>query len=349
MFYSGHVYGCSSRFQRKNLINALVTGASGFIGQHLVQHLEKLKIKVNVFVRNSRNYNITGNINIVEGDIFNSEILRKAVDNVEVVFHLVAKTHDFTGIDNKNDYFKINVEGTRNLLNACINSDVKHFIYFSSVKAMAEESKAILDETYNPKPTTPYGESKLLAERLVIEYGIKHGFKTTILRLPLVYGPGNKGNVCKMIEAIDNGRFVMMGRGQNKRSMVYVGNVVDAALAVVDREVADGKVYLITDGVDYIVRDLYKIIVKGLGKKPFPFYVPMCIAKLFAVAGDIGGKSIKKSLPFNSKVLVKLTSSLTFSSKRIQEEIGFKPKYNLYNTIDETIRWYKSVRHVGHR
>ena len=330
-------------------MNILVTGVSGFIGQHLVRRLEGHGTKINVLVRNRRNLSTTRNTNIFEGNIFNKEVLGTAVNNVEVVFHLVAKTHDLSGIDNAKDYFKINVEGTRNLLDVCIDSNIKHFVYFSSVKAMAEESESPLDETYNSKPTTPYGESKLEAEKLVVDYGGKYCFKTTILRLPLVYGPGNKGNVYNMIKAIDNRRFVMMGKGHNKRSMVYVGNVVDATLSVVDQEVADKKVYLITDGVDYTVKELYRVIAKALGKRTFPFYVPMRIAKGFALLGDIGGKIMRNPLPFNSGVLGKLTSSLTFSSKRIQEEIGFTPKYNLYNTIDETIRWYKTKRDIGHR
>ncbi len=322
-------------------MSALVTGASGFIGKHLIRRLEEYGFKVNTLVRNSRNYNISGNVNIFEGDIFDTEVLGKAVENVEIAFHLVAKTHDFSDIDNAKDYYKINVEGTRNLLDACINSNVKHFVYFGSVKAMAEESMHALDETHDPNPTTPYGESKLVAEELVFEYGNKYGFKTTVLRLPLVYGPGNKGNVYKMIEAIDNRRFVMMGKGLNKRSMVYVQNVVDAALSIVDQEVADKKVYLVTDSADYSVKELYRLIVKGLNKKPLPLYVPMGIAKMIAMVGDIGGKMMGKPLLFNSDVLGKLTDSLTFSSQRIQEDIGFRPKYNFYNTIDETIGWYK--------
>ena len=330
-------------------MRVLVTGANGFIGQHIVRCIEKQACKINILIRNNINYNISKRVDIFKGDIFDNEKLRKAVDEVDAVFHLVAKTHDSSNIDNAKDYYKINVEGTRNLLDACINSNIKHFIYFSSAKAMVEESKHTLDKTYDCTPTTLYGKTKLMAERSVIEYGNKYGFKTTILRLPLVYGPGNKGNIYKMIEAIDNGRFVMMGNGSNKRSMVYVGNVVDAGIAVIDRKVTDAKVYVITDGVDYTVKDLYKLIAKGLSKKLLPFYVPMGIAKMLAIAGDIGNKIIRKPLPFNSEVLGKLTDSATFSSGRIREDIGFKPKYNLYNTIDETIKWYKNVSHVGRR
>ena len=97
----------------------------------------------------------------------------------------------------------------------------------------------------------------------------------TSLRLPLVYGPGNKGNIYKMIEAVDRGRFVMIGRGANRRSMVYVGNVVDAAISVVNNSRADGSVYIVTDGIDYSLKDLYDTISKSLGKRPRSFFIPM--------------------------------------------------------------------------
>jgi UDP-glucose 4-epimerase len=328
----------------KTFDSTLVTGASGFIGQHLVQGLVKNGLNVNALLRNRENPGLTDKANIFKGDIFNKEVLKKAANEVDVVYHLVAKTHDLSGVDNANDYFKINVEGTRNLLDACSASKIKHFIYFSSVKTMAEESKHALDETYDCTPTTPYGESKLVAEKLVFEYGNKYSFKTTVLRLPLVYGPGNKGNVYKMIKAIDNRRFVMMGRGENRRSMISVKNVVDAAMAIVNQDIADKKIYLVTDGVDYSVKDLYRLIAKCLVKKPLQFYVPICIASLLAIAGDIASKLIRKSLPFDSASLGKLTGSLTFTSQKFENEIGFEPKYNLYNTMDETIRWYRGEK-----
>jgi len=320
----------------------LVTGANGFIGQHLVHTLEEYGIKVNALDKDTKELKTVSKANIFEGNIFNNELLNKAVQDVEVVYHLVAKTHDSSNIKkNIEDYFKINVEGTRNLLNTCIGSKIKHFIFFSSVKTMTEESENTLDETFTPNPTTPYGESKLIAEKLVADTGKKYGFKTTSIRLSLVYGPGNKGNIYKMIESVDKGRFIMIGRGENKRSMVYVENVVDAAFAIVGQEQANGKVFIVTDGIDYTVKELYEVIAKGLGKRPLRFYVPVGIARGLAWIGDIVGHIARKPLSFNSGALGKLTNSLTFSSRKIQEEIGFNMKYNLYNSIDETIRSYK--------
>ena len=152
-------------------MSVLVTGSTGFIGQKLICRLEENGLQVNALVRDGRKLRTTDSINIFEGDILDDEVLKKACNEVDVVFHLVAKTHDLSSIDNTKEYFRINVEGTRNLLNACAGTKIKHFVFFSSVKAMVENSEDILDETHNPNPTTPYGESKLVAENLVLEYG----------------------------------------------------------------------------------------------------------------------------------------------------------------------------------
>ncbi|MBU3967356.1 MAG: SDR family NAD(P)-dependent oxidoreductase [Euryarchaeota archaeon] len=318
----------------------MVTGASGFIGQHLVNRLLSQGVNVHALARR-RKVRFSDEVEVFEGDISDSDAVKRAVAGVDTVIHLAGKAHDFSGKDSAKDYFSVNIEGTKNLLGCCNNSEVRNFIYFSSVKAMTEESRDILDESFFPNPATPYGESKLAAEKLVAEYGARYGIKTASLRLSAVYGPGNKGNFYTLIEAIDRGRFVMMGRGNNSRSMVYVGNVVDATIAVIERNKSCEAVYIVTDGIDYTVKELYEVIAKGLGKRPLPFYIPMSIAKGLGWAGNIGGNIIGKPLPFNSEVLDKLTSSSTFSSRKIQEEIGFKPKYDLYITMNETIESYR--------
>jgi len=198
------------------MTRVLVTGATGFIALDL--DVSKAAVAGD-------------GVDWIQGDIFDAARLAMAARGADTVIHLVAKTHDFSaGEDREDEYRLINVTGTRNMLEACDREAVRHVVYFSSVKAMAEEAEGILDESFPPHPTTAYGRTKLEAEEALRQFGREHGIKTTTLRLPLVYGPGNKGNVYRMIEAVDRGRFAIIGRGDNRRSMVYVENVVEARL-----------------------------------------------------------------------------------------------------------------------
>ena len=152
-----------------------------------------------------------------------------------------------------------------------------------------------------------------------------------------------------MIEAVDRGRFAVIGRGENRRSMVYVKNVVEATLTVARRRDLPNDVYLVTDGTDYTVRELYEAIARGLGRRPIPFGIPHAVARLLAHLGDAGGRLTGRSLPFNSGALAKLTGDLRFSSERIRREAGLTPAYALQEAIGETVDWYRSVAAEGGR
>jgi UDP-glucose 4-epimerase len=325
--------------------HVLVTGATGFIGVHVIRALKEKRLRINALVRNidKARHLLGDGVNFITGDILDTDHrLAEAVRDVDTVFHLVSKTHDFSthaGIEN--DYYRINVTGTRNLLEACRSAKIEHFVYFSSVKAMAENASHRIDEQFTPQPTTAYGKTKLEAERIVRCFCDRHQCAASILRLPIVYGPGNKGNVLAMIKAIDAGWFFLIGDGSTRRSMVYVGNVVDAALAAAAVNKVKDRIYIITDGVDYTLREIYETVAGELGRRIKPLSIPLRLAKIAAVAGDVGHKITGKTLPFNTDMFEKLTTSLTFSSDFICEDIGFKPKFTWYNTITETINWYR--------
>lgn len=125
---------------------------------------------------------------------------------------------------------------------------------------------------------------------MVKYFSDKHRCAASILRLPLVYGPGNRGNMLAMIKAIDSGRFFLLGDGSNRRSMVYVGNVVDAALAAAAVNRAKDRIYIITDGVDYTLREIYETVAWELGRRIKPLSIPLWLAKIAAVAGDVAIK-----------------------------------------------------------
>jgi nucleoside-diphosphate-sugar epimerase len=322
----------------------LVTGATGFIGTHLIGALRHAGASVAALDLDVSKAGTPGDgVDWIQGDIFDAARLASAARGADTVIHLVAKTHDFSAGEDEEEYRRINVAGTRNLLEACDREAVKHVVYFSSVKAMTEEADGILDESFPPQPTTAYGRTKLEAEKALRQFGLEHGVRTTTLRFPLVYGPGNKGNVYRMIEAVDRGRFAVIGRGENRRSMVYVENVVEATLAVAGRRDLAGDTYIVTDGTDYSVRELYEAIARGLGRRPLPFGLPLFAATLMAHLGDAGGRLTGRTLPFNTGALSKLTGELRISSERLRRDAGFVPRHRLPEAIGETIRWYRTV------
>jgi nucleoside-diphosphate-sugar epimerase len=199
----------------------------------------------------------------------------------------------------------------------------------SSVKAMGEGSEKVLDEEDDCQPSTPYGISKLESEEVVRAEADGTGMAVVIFRLPMVYGPGNKGNLPRMIRWADRGLPFPLVQPDNLRSMVYVGNVVAALIAVVEAHPTGGaapKTYIVKDDADYSTRMIYTSICRELGKAP-------CFLPLPAVLGRVAGAI--------SEDFRKVTSSFRVSSTKIREDIGFVPPVSGEEGIARTVRWYK--------
>jgi len=321
----------------------LVTGATGFIGSLLVRRLSSKGCRIKLLVENQYNPEFA-EYDVHQGGLFSDTALTKACKDAQMVFHLAA----FTDPDAKSSEavercFAVNVEGTKNLLHS-LGPSTEHLIFFSTVHVFGDRDGDVTDEDSPVDPSTPYGRSKLEAEDLIREWGLRHGVMTTCLRLPLVYGPGNKGNILRMINAIAKRRFLVIGKGDNRRSMVYVENVVDAAIAVAYRKEADGEIFIVTDGKDYPVLDLYRSISRSLGIRPLPVRIPVGIAGPAGKVFDLAGRVTGINLPFNSQVLNRLTASQVFSAKKIEAAVGFRTRYNLSEGMAETALWYKGEK-----
>ena len=324
-------------------MRVLLTGGDSFIGSHFVTELLERGDDVTVLVLNGAKMPVemSKNLKIVEGDISVKETLAGIKGPFDIIFHLAAHVHKVVKtVEEIREVFKVNVQGTKNLLDTA-GHHAEHIILFSSVSVYGVEKGNMLNETTDVQPVTYYGKSKLEAELLLEEWANLFGKGCTSLRLPLVYGPGNKGNIYRLIKAVETDRFLLPGKGFCKRSMVYVGNVVDAAIAIAAVSQPLYNIYIVTDGIDYSVKELYETIAKGLGKKPSPFHVPESFVRLLAIGGDLAEQLTGRAFRVNSEILSKLTNTLTFSCMKLQKDFGFVPKYNLYNTIDKTIRWYR--------
>src|SRR2546426_7006349 len=157
--------------------------------------------------------------------------MKEVAAGCDIVYTLAGKAHALKEVRGDEDVYRaINTEGTRHVLEGAVAIGARAFVLFSSVKAMGEGGSRCLDESFDGQPETPYGRSKLEAERAVLEIGRRTGIHVTCLRFPLVYGPGDKGNLFRMIAAIDRGVFPPLPELGNRRSMVHVVDAVRAAV-----------------------------------------------------------------------------------------------------------------------
>jgi len=324
----------------------LVTGASGFIGRHLVERLAGDGCAVRALVHASKSaWDPPAGVEVVQGDVQNPQAMKAAASGCETVYHLAGKSHALTEVRGDEEAYRaINTGGTRHVLEGAVAGGAKAFVLFSSVKAMGEGGSRCLDEAFNGHPETPYGRSKLEAERVALEIGRRTGLHVTCLRLPLVYGPGNKGNLFRMIAAIDSGVFPPLPELGNRRSMVHVADVAQAALLAAETPAAKGQCYIVTDGRAYSTRELYALICRSLGKAVPSWHVPTSVLKGLAVMGDAIGMLARKRFVFDSDALDKLIGSAWYSSEKISRELGYKPACRFEESLPEMIACYRTAR-----
>lgn len=322
----------------------LVTGGSGFIGRALSQRLAETGSEARIAARRPALGFEHRQIQTVEVDVLDRAAIVRAAHGVETVFHLAGWVHALDEAQASDEiYDRANVEGTRNVLEAALAHGAKRFVFFSSVKAMGEGTVGCVDETALCAPVTAYGRSKLAAEQLAIEVGRRAGLHVVCLRLPLVYGPGNKGNLTQMVLAIDRGMFPPFPAVKNRRSMVHVSDVVDAALLVANHPAANGQCYIVTDGRSYSTRELYELMSRGLGKRIPRWSVPLGVLKAAARVGDVAGRVRGKRAVFDSDALEKLTGDAWYSSEKIEKELGYRPRVTFEDALPELIAWYRST------
>ena len=304
----------------------LVTGGTGFIGHHLVNKLAEIGAEVRVLARSTSNVSrlTDNNVKIVRGDLCDIDSLKVATEGVDIVYHLAAKLH--VALDSRDPELQtVNVDGTKNLLDVCVSNGVSKFVFFSSMAVSFGSDSEVLDESTLSSPMGKYGEGKIKAGELVQQYQKKHNIDTTILIPVVVYGKGEIGNVAKLINYINKRRFVIIGDGGTMRSIVYINNVVEAALCVAENPLSSGQTYIVTDKDTYTLKEMAEFISTKLSVPLYRFHIPAGLASYLALIGDFSEKYFKLKLPFNSDILKRLMTNQLCSSRKIQEELGFTP------------------------
>jgi len=324
------------------MTRCLVTGATGFVGRALVSELRASGALVRGMARHASDTRLADEF--IEADVASLPDETRAFQDVDVVVHLAAKTHDMTeapGIEA--EYQRINVEGTRRLVVASARARVKRLVFVSSVKVIDEGNRQAATEQTPPRPLTPYGRSKLDAERLVSAAAATSGCESVCLRFPLVYGPGQRGNLQRMLGAIRRHRFPPPPDNGNQRSMLHVDNAVQALLLAVSASAASGRTYLVTDARPYSTREIYDAARRALGRAPSRVAVPEAAFRLLATGGDVARRVMGRRVGFDSDAFEKLLGSAAYDCGLIQRELGYSPSRDLIASIPALVNDERAV------
>jgi len=220
----------------------LVTGAAGFIGRALCQRLKAAGGSVRAVLRREAEGPWEA---VVRCELGHEPLPAGGLRGVDTVFHLAGVAHT-RGVPEE-VYWQVNLQGTRALVEAAVAQGVKHFVFFSSVKAMADPpGDRCVDESWAKEPADAYGRSKRAAEAAVLAAGRESGLHVVVIRPTLVYGPGVKGNLLKILRLVASGRCPPLPDTGNRRSMVHVEDLCDLALAAAADPAASGRCYIVS-------------------------------------------------------------------------------------------------------
>lgn len=312
---------------------ALVTGATGFIGRQLCQTLQSNGVHVTALGREAQD----GPWDVFKSGDIAGILPMELCEDIDVVFHLAGIAHAMKMPKSQEGcYQQVNVEGTAHLLDLIRESEVKALVYFSSIKAMADPGVECVDESFLAKPTDPYGASKRQAEENVIAFGQQYGFHVSILRPTLVYGPEPKGNLARMISAIRAGRFPPLNIQSNRRSMVSVNDLIQAAILVAQHERANGEIYIVSDGQTYSTWNIYQAMCRVLNKTPPRWSLPIWPLLVLAKLGDGIGFLRGRPFAFNSEALRRLIGSACYRNDKLCA-LGWQPSQTLQDVLPQMV------------
>ena len=320
----------------------LITGASGFIGRALCQQLKSHEVWVRALGRRS----VPGpwdafSVCDLDGEPLDPDFLT----GIDTIFHLAGRVHALAeSEEEQHAYQRVNVEGTQRLLMLAERCHVRRFVFMSSVKAMGEGGACCVDETWEAPPETPYGISKSDAEKLVLDTGKRSAIHVCVLRLPLVYGPGAKGNLQRMLGAIARGHFPPLPQTGNRRSLISLDDVARAARLVATDPAANGQIYILTDGAPYSSYEIYALMRVALGLGRPRWSMPDVAFKIMAWMGDAVTRMRGRRFAFDSDAYRKLLGSACYDSRKIRRELGFAPTRRLEDCIDEMVREFRDSR-----
>jgi nucleoside-diphosphate-sugar epimerase len=318
-----------------------VTGATGAVGPRVVHALHQAGCQIRAFSVDAPEEGMfPQGIEVLLGDVTDKAALQAAMQGVDAVVHLAALLHIINpSPEMREKYERVNVGGAVTVVEAAIKAGVKRVVLFSTIAVYGTSPGSILNEQSAARPDTFYAETKLAAEKIVLQAKRKDGQPLgCVLRLGAVYGSRIKGNYERLTKALAHHRFIPIGNGLNRRTLVYDKDVGQAAVLAVSHPAAAGRVFNVTDGKFHTLDEIIASICAALGRKPPRLSLPLGASCLIAGAIEKCGGAIGLKLSAPRAMIDKYTEDIAVDGSLIQRELGFIPRYDLKAGWEETIR-----------
>lgn len=325
----------------------LITGGTGFIGSRLALrsqekgHSVELLGQVNNPAEQDNQQMLEANgIKVTLGSVADREQVFGLAQGCDVVFHLAAAQHEANVPDQH--FWMVNVDGTRNVIEASVEARVKRFVHGSTIGVYGSALAGEIDEESPLRPDNIYGVTKREGEKIVLSFTDK--IPVSIVRISETYGPGDR-RLLKLFKAIERNIFFMIGKGDNKHHLIYVDDLVDGLYLAAITDDAIGQTFVLVGPEVLTTRKMVDVIAKALGTEMPRFRAPLWPFFAAAVVMERTLPPFGIQPPLHRRRLDFFRKSFFFSQDKPSRVLGFEPKTNFAQGVAQTTQWYK--KHGG--
>lgn len=324
-------------------MNYLITGATGFIGPHLIKRLIADGHKCKCLVRKGSEQKIPeiNGMTIIFGDITKPETLVGIAEDTDCLLHLATLGHMSNFTVTEKMFYDINVQGTINIMAEALRAGVNRIVHCSSVAAMGICDEIPSTEKTKCNPHHPYGRSKLQAETEVLKLVKENNLPATIIRFSMVYGPGDPRDILKLTRMAKKGLFPKVGNRPKLTPLIHVQDAIGGLLLACEKG-TPGEIYLITNRQSEPFDTIREIIQDALGLKKRAIYVPEWAALTMASLIEKAFTLIGKTPPVSRKNIESTLADRIFSAEKANRELGFNPRITPTKGLRDTVLWYKN-------
>lgn len=320
-------------------VRVLVTGGSGFIGRRLVVAL-KASLDVRVLTRHPLPCGFGDGVETIAAGIDDSVALRRAVDGAHVVVHLASVVHRADA--SRDELFAVNVRGAVRVAEEAAIAGVAHFIFLSSISVVGNAADKIITEETAAEPLTPYGSSKLMAERMLTDVASQSTMALTVLRPPAVYGPEMKGNPLRLFRALHRHVPLPLASADSPRSWLFVDNLVECLRLLCSRAAPGARIYNIADREIVSTLEFTRASAHALGVRPLLLPLPYSLLRAVGRAGE--RVPIVAKFGFTSTLAESIGGSLVIDTRMLERETGFVPPHSQAEGIAVTAKWFRHCK-----